>query len=251
MINQETINKLIEMRLSALAEALKTQMQDKFFADISFDERFGMLVDIEFSSRKNNRLKRIIKRANFDQPQADIADINYSYNRKLDKTLISQLSCCSYISESYNVIIMGATGSGKSYLACALGMEACKRFYSVNYIRLPELLAEMAVARVQGSFSKVLNQYKKVSLLILDEWMLIHLTDSEARDLFELIHSRHKHFSTIFCSQFSPAGWHEKIGEATIADAILDRIVHDSYIIEIQNGKNDVSMREIYGLKNS
>ena len=112
MINQETINKLIEMRLSALAEALKTQMQDKFFADISSDERFGMLVDIEYSSRKNNRLKRIIKRANFDQPQADIADINYSYNRKLDKTLISQLSCCSYISESYNVIIMGATGSG-------------------------------------------------------------------------------------------------------------------------------------------
>ena len=127
-------------------------------------------------------------------------------------------------------------------------MEACKQFYSVRYARLPELLNELAVARNEGIYKKVLDRYRKVNLLILDEWMLWNLTETEARDLLELVHIRHKRASTIFCSQFSPAGWHEKICEVTIADAILDRIVHDSYVIEIHNGEQDHSMREVYGI---
>ena len=117
---------------------------------------------------------------------------------------------------------MGAAGSGKSYLACAFGMEACKQFFSVRFIRLPELLTDLAIARGEGTIKRLLQQYQKVTLLILDEWMLIALKETEARDLLEIVHSRHKRASTIFCSQFAPAGWYTKIGEATLADAILD-----------------------------
>jgi DNA replication protein DnaC len=209
-----------------------------------------MLVDIEYTSRKNNRLNRLIKNASFDQPQACIADINYRSGRKLDKNLIERLSTCEYISEKHNIIILGATGAGKSYMACALGMEACKHYYTVKYIRLPELLSDLAIARGEGIFKRVISQYKKYSLLILDEWMLISLTETEARDLLEIIHARHKRASTLFCSQFAPAGWCKKFAEATIADAILDRIVHDSYTVEIQymDQEHDKSMREIYGI---
>jgi len=250
MINTATINKLIEMRMTAMADAFHTQLQDSSMQGFSFEERLGMLVDVEYANRKNNRLHRLIKNASFDQPGASIADINYRSGRKLDKTLIERLSSCEYITEKLNIIVLGATGAGKSYIACAFGMEACKHHYTVRYIRLPELLAELAVARGEGSFKKSINQYKKYSLLILDEWMLVSLTETEARDLLEIIHCRHKNASTIFCSQFAPVGWHKKISEATLADAILDRIVHDSYTIEIQyiDADHDKSMREVYGI---
>lgn len=247
MTNQATINKLIEMRLTAMADAFRTQLKDNSLNNLSFEERLGLLVDIEYTRRKNNRLKRLIRNAAFDQSYACVADINYTASRKLDKPLIDRLASCTYITDKHNIIILGASGAGKSYLACAFGMEACKQYYSVKYVRLPELLIELSVARGEGIYKKVLNQYRKVDLLILDEWMLVSLTETEARDLLELIHARHKRASTIFCSQFSPAGWHNKIGEATLADAILDRIVHDSYTIEIGDG-SDRSMREVYGI---
>lgn len=252
MTNEATINKLIEMRLTSMADAFRIQLQDNVQTELSFEERIGLLVDIEYNSRKNNRLRRLIKKANFDQHQACIADINYSTGRKLNKTLINSLATCSYVAENHNIIIMGAAGAGKSYLACAFGMEACKQFYTAKYVRLPELFVDLAIARGQGDYKKVLNQYIKVKLLILDEWMLVSLTETESRDLLEIIHARHKRASTIFCSQFSPAGWHGKIGEATIADAVLDRIIHDSYTIEIHSdGSKDLSMREVYGIKHS
>ena len=251
MINSATINKLIEMRLTAMATAFRTQMEDRSMYGFSFEERLGMLVDVEYTTRKNNRLHRLIKNATFDQPGACIADINYRSGRKLNKNLIERLSSCEYITEKHNIIVLGATGAGKSYIACAFGMEACKRHYTVKYIRLPELLSELAIARGEGGFKRSINQYKKYSLLILDEWMLVSLSETEARDLLEIIHCRHKNASTIFCSQFAPAGWYKKISEATLADAILDRIVHDSYTIEIQyaDTNQDKSMREVYGLE--
>lgn len=252
MTNEATINKMIEMRLTAMADAFRIQLQDNAQTELSLEERIGLLVDIEYNSRKNNRLKRLIKRATFEQPHACIADVNYSAGRKLDRSLINSLATCSYVAENHNIIIMGAAGAGKSYLCSAFGIEACKQFYTVKYIRLPELFVDLAIARGQGDYKKVLSQYTKVKLLILDEWMLVSLTESEARDLLEIIHARHKRTSTIFCSQFSPAGWHGKIGEATIADAVLDRIVHDSYTVEIHNdGTKDLSMREVYGLKHT
>lgn len=249
MLNESTFNKLIEMRFTAMADAYRMQLNDNSLNDLSFEERMGLLVDIEYRSRKNNRLKRLIRKATFDQPHASVADINYSANRKLDKALITRLASCSYIADKHNVILMGATGAGKTYLACALGMESCKQFYSTKYVRLPELLSELAVARGLGTFSKVIDQYRRYQLLIIDEWMLVALTETEAKDLLEIIHYRHKRGSTVFCSQFSYAGWHTKIGEAVIADAILDRIVHDSYMLEIHSDpKQDKSMREYYGI---
>lgn len=251
MTNEETIRKLIEMRLTAMAGAFREHLKNPAMASLSFEDRLGLLTDIEWTSRKNNRLKKLIQDARFDQPVAHIADVNYSTRRQLDQSTIATLSTCQYIEERHNVIIMGASGSGKSYLACAFGMEACKQFFSVRFIRLPELLTDLAMARGEGTIKKLLQQYQKVTLLILDEWMLVTLKENEARDLLEIVHSRHKRASTIFCSQFAPAGWYAKIGEATLADAILDRIVHDSYTIEIHSDKDDPSMREVYGLKQS
>ena len=142
MTNQSTIDKLIEMRLTAMADAFRNQLNDPKCKEIPFEDQFGMLVDIEYSSRKNNRLKRLIKSAGFDQPEASIMDINYTSGRKLNKELIHRLATCEYISEHRNLFITGATGCGKTYMACAFGMEACKQYFNTKYVRLPDLLID-------------------------------------------------------------------------------------------------------------
>lgn len=243
MLNEVTVQKLLEMRLSAMAEQFNRQMLDQSFDSLSFEERFGLLVDSEWSRRKNNRLTRLIKKADLHHPQACIEDIEYHSDRKLDKQLITRLSTCNFIGDRRNIIILGASGAGKTYMSCAFGIAACRNFYTTKYIRLPELLLDLAVARSEGTYRRVMNQYKKFSLLIIDEWLLIPLAESEARDLLEIIEARHKKASTIFSSQFAPAGWHVKIGEETLADAILDRIVHDSYTVFI-DGKDSMRNRK-------
>lgn len=252
MINQITINKLIEMRLTALADAFRNQMNDPKMKEVQFDDRLGMLVDIEYTSRKNNRLRRLIRNAEFEQSDASIMDINYTAGRKLNKSLIQRLATCEYITEHRNIFITGATGGGKSYLACAFGMEACKQYYTVKYIRLPDLLLDLELARSEGSYKRVMEKYTKPVLLILDEWLLLKLSEPESKDIFELLHKRRKKSSTIFCSQFRQEGWYEQLGgdNSTIADAILDRIVHDAYKINIESidPSKDISMRELYGL---
>ena len=252
MINQSTIDKLIEMHMTAMADAFRIQLKDNTMKEVSFEDRFGMLVDIEYTSRKNNRLKRLIRSAEFEQPDASIAAIDYQSGRKLNKALINRLATCEYITEYRNIFITGATGSGKTYMACAFGMEACKQYYSVKYVRLPDLLLDLQAARENGTFAAALKKYTKPVLLILDEWLLLKLSASEARDLFELIHKRRKKSSTIFCSQFRQSEWYQQIssGESTLADAIMDRIAYDSYKIDIEciDPSKDLSMREVYGL---
>ena len=245
MLDNATVEKLHDMKLSAMASSFKKQLNDRAFSEISFEERFGLLVDSEWTARKNNRLNRLIKSADYVFPDACLEDIEYHSDRQLDKAFITRLGTCNYIDELRNIIILGATGSGKSYLANALGMTASRNYYTVRYIRLPDLLGELAIARAEGNYLKVIKQYKQVKLLILDEWLLYPLKGAEARDLLEITESRHKKASTIFCSQFDVGGWHKKIGDATLADAICDRIVHDSYTILI--GSKD-SMRKRKGL---
>jgi DNA replication protein DnaC len=245
MTNESTLSKLNDMRMSAMAETFSNQLRNSDYQDLSFEERFSLLVDIEWSRRQNNKLDRLIKSAQLRDNQASIEDIEYHPDRKLDKSQILRLATGQYIEENHNIILKGASGNGKTYLACAFGIAACRHFYRVKYIRLPDLLDELAVARGEGVFQKVMKQYKKVNLLILDEWLLTPLRGNEARDLLELVESRHQNSSTIFCSQFDPRGWHEKIGEETLADAILDRIVHNSYEIYIDGRE---SMRERNGI---
>ena len=252
MTNQVTIDKLIEMRLTAMADAFRQQAEDSSMKGIPFEERFGMLVDTEYSSRKSNRLKRLIKNAEFDQPSASVMDIDYESGRKLNKDLIRRLASCDYIADYRNIFITGATGSGKSYLACAFGMEACKHYYSTKYVRLPDLLIDLKTSRENGTYKKVLAKYANPVLLILDEWLLMKPNQEEQKDIFELLHRRRKKSSTIFCSQYKKDGWYEQLGgdASPLADAILDRIVHDGYVIDIVpiDPSKDLSMREVYGL---
>ena len=252
MTNQSTIDKLIEMRLTTMADAFRNQMDDPKFKEVPFEDRFGMLVDIEYRNRKNNRQKRLIRNAGFDQPEASIMDINYTSGRKLNKELINRLATCEYISEHRNLFITGATGCGKTYMACAFGMESCKQYYNTRYVRMPDLLMDLDIARTEGNYRKVMAKYSNPVLLILDEWMLLKPTDTEQKDIFELLHRRRKKSSTIFCSQYVFEEWYDQLGgEASpLADAIIDRIAHDSYQINITSidAEHDRSMREVYGL---
>ena len=252
MTNQSTIDKLIEMHMTPMADAFRVQKDDPSMKEVPFEDRFGMLVDTEYTARKNNRLKRLIRKAEFEQPDASIADIDYGHNRKLNRTLIERLATCEYITEYRNIFITGATGSGKTYMACAFGMEACKHYYTVKYVRMPDLLIDLKSAKDAGRFTDVLKKYTNPTLLILDEWLLLKLSEDDAPNLLELIHKRRKHSSTIFCSQFREEGWYNKLGgkDSPLSDAIMDRISYDSYkiVIESINPDKDISMREVYGL---
>jgi DNA replication protein DnaC len=241
MLNDQTFEKLSYMKLRGMGSAFRQQMEDSTMASLSFEERFGLLVDAEYAKRRNTLLQRLLSKATFKDNSACLENIEYHEDRKLDRILFARLSTCTYISERRDVVIMGATGAGKTYIGCALGNAACRKFISVKYIRLPELLVDLSIARGDGNYRKVVAQYRKYGLLILDEWLMTSLDVVAARDLLEIIEARHENASTIFLSQSAPAGWYKRLGEGTVADAILDRIIHNSYEIIIE-GKD--SMRE-------
>jgi DNA replication protein DnaC len=245
MLNNATIEKLREMNLRVMADKFHEQLSDNTAQGLDFEERFGCLVDAEWASRKSNHLRRLIKSAGFEFPSACLEDVEYHADRKLDKAALTRLGTCAFVNERRNIIILGATGTGKTWLSNAFGIAACRNFFTVKYIRLPELLAELAVAKAEGTYNKIIKQYQKVKLLILDEWLLYPLKDVESRDLLEIVESRHKKSSTIFCSQFDIGDWHAQIGAATMADAVVDRIVHDSYRIVIEGAE---SMRKRKGI---
>ena len=234
MLTNETTRKLQEMHLGVMARAFTAQLSDAQASTLSFEDRFSLLVDAQWADRKSNHLQRLIRKADFAHPGACIENIEYLPERKLDRTQILRLATCSYIQEAHNVILLGATGTGKTYIACALGMAAARNFYTVRYIRLPDLLVEIAMARGDGTYREYMKRLKKVKLLILDEWLLYPLKESEARDVLELVEARSKTASTIFCSQYDTTEWHENLYDSNLADAICDRIIYDAYTIQIE-----------------
>ena len=245
MLTENTISKLYEMKLSVMAQKYKEQLTDTAVSTLSHEDRVGLMVDAEWATRKSNRMTRLMRSADLAITDASIEDVDFHPGRRLDKTQILRLASCSYILETHNILILGASGAGKTWLACAFGMAACRDFYTVKYVRLPDLLTEIAIARAENNYRNFMKQYKKVKLLILDEWLLYPLKETEARDLLEIVEARHRNASTIYCSQFAVAGWHLKIGEPTLADAVCDRIAHNSYTIMIEGD----SMRKRNGIQ--
>ena len=241
-MKNDTVKKLKAMKLPAFAQAYQNQIDnEKEYLSVSFHERLMLMVDSEFDSRNNNNVQRLIKNARFPSSSAFLRNIDYLPDRHLNRDLLESLADNDYIHRSLNVILIGATGSGKTFIANALGVNACQSGYKTKHIRLPELFCELDAARVQGQYQQVLKQYQKCPLVILDEFLLVPTSDREQIDLLELMEYRCGQFATIFCSQFTPEGWHERLGGSALADSILDRIVSSAYIMKIDG---DLSMRQ-------
>jgi DNA replication protein DnaC len=223
------------MKLHGMAEAFERQLATSgTHDDMSFEERLGLLVDYEQTWRENRRLERLLKRARLKQPDACVEDIDYSHKRGLEKRLMASLMTCDWIRQHRNLCITGPTGTGKTWLSCAFGNAACRQGISVLYARTSRLFEELKIAHGDGSFPRRMTQLAKLELLILDDWGLAPLSRSERHDLLEIMEDRHSTRSVIITSQLPIEKWHEYISEPTIADAVLDRVVHNAHKIALK-----------------
>ena len=231
------------MKLTGMAQALADQIKNTDFNDYSFEERLGLLVEHEWTYRQNKRLAILLKQAKL-RLGACMEDIDYVHPRGLNRGLMKSLANCQWVNAHQNVIITGPTGIGKTFIACALANAACRLAFTARYYRLPRLLQDMALARADGTYSKVLSRLAKTDLLILDEWGMAPFNDMQGRDLLELVDDRHQLHSTIIVGQIPMEQWHQLLPDPTVADAILDRLVHNAHKIKLDGE----SMRKILAL---
>jgi DNA replication protein DnaC len=234
MLTEPTIDKLHALRLGAMAAAWTTQREDPKSQEIDFDSRFGMLVDAEHLSRENKRIARALREAKLRIANACVEDIDYSSKRELDRALLRQLSTCVWIGSHANVIVTGATGTGKSYVACALAQQACRTGFRALYRRMPRLLEELALVHADGTYTRLLGRLAKIDLLVLDDWGLAPLREQERRDMLEIFDDRHGARSAILTSQLPVEKWHDYVADPTIADALIDRVVHNAHRIKLK-----------------
>lgn len=239
MLNNPTVEKLRDLKLKVMAQMMSEL--DPALRELSFEERLGIMVEKEWLAKKNARIKRLLNSASLGL-NACLEDIDYLADRTIDKKTIQTLSTCSFIEQQLNIVISGKTGSGKSFIACALGNSACRHGYTVKYFRIPELLLEIQDAKNENRYAKFMAQLHNIKLLILDDIGLKSYNLEESRDILEIAESRYNKCSTVLSGQIAHTEWYDLFPDPTIADAIMDRVIHNSYILALDSKK---SMREV------
>lgn len=233
MLTNPTIEKLHALRLMAMAEAFDQQRSSSQYAELSFDDRLGLLVDTEWTARERRRLSQRLRQAKLRYP-ASLEDVDFSTPRGLNREAVLSLGTGAWIRDHHNLLITGPTGIGKSWLASAFVQSACRHGFSATYVRAPRLLHELAVSRGDGSYARLLTKLAKLDLIAIDDWLLAALTEAERRDLLEVIEDRSERHSTLIASQLPPTAWHAAIGEPSVADAICDRILHHAHRLTLK-----------------
>ena len=233
MLTQPLLDKLTQLRLPAFRAALEEQIHDPQYADMPFEDRLGLLVDRECTHRDNNRLQRRLKAARLVLP-ATIEDLDLSASRGLDRRLVLHLAQGEWIDQHLNILVLGPTGVGKTFLACALAHSACRYNFTVRYQRTSRLLHHVSLAHADGSYPKLLDTFARTQLLVLDDWLRDPLTRSQSQDLLEILDDRYGRSSTIVATQVPVDEWHVRFPDPTISDAILDRLVHNAYRLTLR-----------------